>query len=81
MLAYFLINCESAKFWDIANAILKIEGVKMAHAVTGQFDVVVYAEFDDMDMLRILIEKIQSIEGVSRTQTAVTIPLKDSQLT
>jgi len=27
--------------WEVAEAALKIDGVKLAHAVTGQFDVVV----------------------------------------
>ena len=76
MQVYILINCEPAKLWEIAEAALKIEGVKMAHAVTGQFDVVAYAEFANMNTLRGLIGKIQSIKGVLRTQTAVAIPLR-----
>ncbi len=74
MQAYVLINCESAELWAVAEAALEIAGVEMAHAVTGQFDVVVYAEFTDIAALRDLIDKIQSIEGVLRTQTAVAIP-------
>lgn len=46
----------------------------MAYAVTGQFDVVLYAEVDDMDRVGRLIEAIQEIDGVIRTQTAVVIP-------
>jgi DNA-binding Lrp family transcriptional regulator len=60
--------------WEIAEAALKIEGVKIARAVTGQFDVVAYAEFANMDMLRGIIEKFQSLKGVHRTRTAVAIP-------
>ena len=74
MEAYIFINCEPAKLWDIAEAVRNIKGVKMAHAVTGQFDVVAYAEFGDMNMLMDLIEKIQSIKGILRPQTAVAIP-------
>jgi len=74
MEAYIFINCEPAKLWDIAEAVRNIKGVKMAHAVTGQFDVVAYAEFGDMNMLMDLIEKIQSLKGILRTQTAVAIP-------
>ena len=60
--------------WEIAEAALKIEGEKRAHAVTGQFDVVAYAEFANMDMLRRIITELQSLNGVQRTQTAVAIP-------
>ena len=59
--------------WEIAEAALKIQGVKMAHAVTGQFDVIVYAEFANMDALREIIGKFMSLNGVQRTQTAIVI--------
>ncbi|MEM3673545.1 MAG: hypothetical protein QW468_04915 [Candidatus Bathyarchaeia archaeon] len=42
MEAYILINTEPGMIWSVAEAALKIEGVKMAHAVTGQFDAVAY---------------------------------------
>jgi len=72
--AYILVNTEPGKLWEVADAALKIEGVKMAHAVTGQFDVVAYAEFIKMDNLGIIIEKIQNLKGVRRTQTVIAIP-------
>jgi len=72
--AYIFINSEPGMLWEIAEAALKIEGVKRAHAVTGQFDVVAYAEFANMDMLRGIIDRSQSLKGVQRTQTAVAIP-------
>ena len=74
MEAYILINSEPRMVWQIAQAALKIEGVKMAHAVTGQFDVVAYAEFANIDVLRGIIDKLGSLKGVQRTQTAVAIP-------
>ena len=74
MKAYIFVNSEPTKVWQIAEAALKIEGVKMAHAVTGQFDVVAYAEFANIDMLRGIIDKLGSLKGVQRTQTAVAIP-------
>jgi len=72
--AYIFINSDPGMLWEITEAALKIEGVKMAHAVTGQFDVVAYAEFANMDVLRGIIDKFQSLKGVQRTQTAVAIP-------
>jgi len=62
--------------WEIAEGALKIDGVKMAHAVTGQFDVIAYAEFGNMNMLREIIDKFQSLRGVQRTQTTVAIPAR-----
>jgi len=72
--AYVLVNTEPGKLWEIADEALKIEGVKMAHAVTGQFDVVAYAEFTKMDELGKIIEELQRVQGVRRTQTAIVIP-------
>ena len=74
MEANVFINSDPVRAWQIAKAILKIDGVTMAHAVTGQFDVVAYAEFANIDGLRDIIDKVGALEGVQRTQTAVAIP-------
>lgn len=71
---YILVNSVPKLVWEIAEAALKIDGVKMAHAVTGQFDVIAYAEFTDMDALREIMERFMSLNGVQRTQTAIVIP-------
>ncbi|MEM3726048.1 MAG: Lrp/AsnC ligand binding domain-containing protein [Candidatus Bathyarchaeia archaeon] len=72
--AYILINTEPGMIWSVAEAALKIEGVKMAHAVTGQFDAVAYVEFVKMEDLGKIIEKLQRVKGVRRTQTLITVP-------
>jgi DNA-binding Lrp family transcriptional regulator len=72
--AYILANSVPGMVWEIAEAALKIEGVKTVHAVTGQFDVIAYAEFANMDTLRDIITKFMSLNGVHRTQTAIVIP-------
>ena len=71
---YIFINSEPRMVWEIARATTKVEGVKMAHAVTGHFDVIAFAKFANMDLLRRIIDEIQSLEGVQRTQTTVAIP-------
>ena len=74
MEAYILINTEANALWSVAEAALKIEGVKMTHAVTGQFDVVLLAVFSKMDDLGRIIDKIQHLKSVRGTQTLVAIP-------
>lgn len=74
MKAYILVNSEPGMIWDVAETALKIEGVREAHAVTGQFDDVIQVEFKRMEDLGRIIEGIQSIKGVVRTQTLVVIP-------
>jgi len=42
--------------------------------VTGQFDVVAYAEFTKMEELGKIIEELQRLKGVRRTQTVIAMP-------
>jgi hypothetical protein len=72
--AYILMNTEASELWSVAEAALKIEGVKTADAVTGQFDAIALVEFPKMDDLGKIIEKIQHLRGVLRTQTLIGIP-------
>jgi len=72
--AYILVNTQSNVIWNVAEAVLKIEGVKNANAVTGQFDVVALLQFPKMEDLGNIIDKIQHLNGVRRTQTLITIP-------
>lgn len=74
MEAYVLIDTEPGEIWEVAEATLKIKGVKKAHAVTGQYDTVAYVEFLKMDDLGKILEKIQRLKGVRRTQTLIAIP-------
>lgn len=74
MQAYILITTEPAKLWEIAEAALKIEGVKMAHAVTGSFDVIIYVETPKLDTLGEILNKIRLLSGVLHTQTAIVMP-------
>jgi hypothetical protein len=71
--SYILVNCVPKMVWEIAEAALKIQGVRMAHAVTGQFDVIAYAKFANMDALRKIIGNFMTLNGVQRTQTAIVI--------
>jgi DNA-binding Lrp family transcriptional regulator len=74
--AYILISTDPGKPWEVAEATLQIDGVKVAHAVTGPFDVVAFVEFTDIDELGSLLEKMHSINGVIKTQTAIAMPAR-----
>jgi len=71
---YVLIQVEEGEPWTIAKKILEIEGVKSAYAVTGQYDIIIFAELNDVSEIKNLIKKIHNVEGVQHTQTAVCIP-------
>ena len=74
MESYLLLECSSGMVWKVAEALLKIEGIKMAHVVTGIFDVIAFAEYSNIDELTTLIQTVQALKGVKKTQTAVTMP-------
>lgn len=76
MEAYVLVNCDAGQSWKIADAALEMKNVKMAHAITGQFDAIAYVEFSDMDILTEILDEFQKIPGVQKTHTAVAIPPK-----
>jgi len=71
--AYVLINTQPGRLWHVAEDAAKIQGVKMAHAVTGQFDVIAYVEFVRIEELGRIIDAIQSIDGVARTHTSISM--------
>ncbi len=74
--AYILILTEVGKAADVAQAVAEIPGVKAADDVTGPYDVVVRAEASDMDELgRLVVARIQSIEGIDRTLTCPVVHL------
>lgn len=72
--AYVLANVEPNVSWQAVGNILKIEGVKTAQVVTGQFDAVILLQFSELDDLAKIIEHIHRVKGVLRTQTLLTVP-------
>ena len=70
--AYVLIKIAPGKSRGITEQISKIEGVKTAHPVTGMFDIIAYIEAVDINNLTGMVRaKIQTLEGVLRTHTAI----------
>jgi len=71
---YILVQVEGGEPWSIASEILKVKGVKTAHIVTGQYDIIAYAELEDLDTLKETIKRVHEIKDVRHTQTAVCMP-------
>lgn len=75
--AYVLIEAASDKAKNALKAIAKIPGVKMANAVTGPYDIIAFVEAPDVDALgRVVLSKIRTISGVTKTLTCVAIDVK-----
>ena len=72
--AYVLVQSQLGKARSVAKSMTKVRGVKMVHAVTGMYDVIVYLELPDMNSLsELVIRKIQPVKGVERTHTAIVV--------
>lgn len=72
--AYIFIETTQGKAKMVSREVAKIAGVKIAHAVTGPYDVIAYVEADTISVLGdFIVSNIQAISGVLRTLTNVVI--------
>jgi DNA-binding Lrp family transcriptional regulator len=72
VIAYVLIQVKGSKAEQIAEDILKLEGIRMAHSVTGMYDIIAYVEVDDLGAIAELVRKIHEVDGIERTHTAIS---------
>ncbi|GAV40826.1 Lrp/AsnC family transcriptional regulator [Streptomyces sp. V2] len=74
--AYILIQTEVGKASTVAETIGAIPGVVQAEDVTGPYDVIVRAQADTVDDLgRMVVAKVQQVEGITRTLTCPVVHL------
>ena len=74
--AYVLIQTEVGKAVRVAEAVRGITGVVAADDVTGPYDVIVRAEAPSLDdVARLVVDKIQTVEGITRTFTCPVVNL------
>ena len=72
--AYILANVEVGLGEDVLESLSALEGVKSAHNVTGPYDVIAFVEVPDTEALgKLVITKIQMIDGIAYTLTCVVI--------
>ena len=74
--AYVLIQTEVGKAAQVSMEVAKINGVITSEAVTGPYDAIVHAQADDVDSLgKLVVARIQSVEGITRTLTCPVVRL------
>jgi DNA-binding Lrp family transcriptional regulator len=74
--AYILIQTEVGKAASVAAEAASIPGVVDADDVTGPYDVVVRTEAESVDELgRMVVSRVQMIEGITRTLTCPVVNL------
>jgi DNA-binding Lrp family transcriptional regulator len=73
--AYILVQT-AVGAGHVARDIRAVEGVESADDVSGPYDVIVRATASDMDGLgQLVVAKIQSVEGITRTLTCPIVQL------
>jgi DNA-binding Lrp family transcriptional regulator len=74
--AYILIQTEVGKAASVATQVGGIDGVVSSEDVTGPYDVIVRAEAETMDDLgRMVVSRVQMIDGITRTLTCTVVHL------
>ena len=78
--AYVLIQTEVGRAAEVAARARELEGVASADDVTGPYDVIVTAEAASIDHLgRMVVSRLQVIEGITRTLTCPVVVLGDQR--
>jgi len=74
--AYVLIQTEVGKAASVTRTVASLDGVVAAEGVTGPYDVIVRTEAATVDELgRMVVGRIQLIEGITRTVTCPVVHL------
>lgn len=77
MNAYILMEAEGGKAGSACLTIRNIPRVKKVDAVTGIYDVIALVEADNLeDLGELVVSKIQCVDGIRKTQTAIVVPLE-----
>ena len=72
--AYVFITTKVGKEGDVLGNLLNKNVVREASAVYGDFDIVAKLETEDLDKLNeFIIKNVREVEGVSTTNTLITL--------
>jgi len=69
--SFMLIQVDAGAGAKVRHEISSIQAVRIAHSVTGPYDLVARVQVEDMDALGALLSEIQMIPGVLRTLTCI----------
>ena len=74
--AFILIETEVGMADSVSASVREITGVVAADDVTGPYDVIVQAEAQNVhDLGKLVVSKVQRIEGITKTLTCPVISL------
>ena len=74
MQAIVHIRTDPGKALKILDAVKKVEGVKVAFATTGRFDIIARVEAADLKAIgETVVSKIQAIAGIRSSETSMIV--------
>ena len=74
IIAYLFVECASGRLKDVLETLKRVAGVRDAHIVTGNYDIIAVVEAKDLGALSdAILSKIQAIPGVYKTTTNVAV--------
>ena len=74
--AYVLIQVQVGRSSEVSGEIVRIESVTSSDVVSGPYDVIAVAEAADIDDLaKLVVARIQAVDGVTRTLTCPILSL------
>ncbi|MEW6201848.1 MAG: Lrp/AsnC ligand binding domain-containing protein [bacterium] len=72
--AYILVKTQAGKAGQAVKSLRKIKNVVRADSVTGPYDIIAYAQADNINTLgKMIVSKIQTIPGVVETMTCLAV--------
>jgi len=72
--AYVFIETTPGKPSQVADSVARLPGVRMAHAVTGSFDVIAFIEAESVAALGEFVSmQVHRLPGVVKTTTNVVV--------
>ena len=72
--ADLLIETEVGKVADVAQALIKLDGVQLAEDLAGPYDVIARLQAPSLDQLgRLIMAHVQLLDGVIRTVTCIVL--------
>jgi DNA-binding Lrp family transcriptional regulator len=72
--AYVLVTASAGKAQHVAEALRGKDGIVLVDAITGEYDVIAQVESPDIPGIgKLILERIQSAEGVVKTITCLAV--------
>lgn len=72
--AYVMVMTAAGTARDLLSSIRAIDGVVKANIVAGEFDIIADIEAESSEeLLSLVTDQIQSMEGIGRTRTCIVL--------